>query len=140
MAIINSEETASGPHVNLLELGLNNVQDNTDAIFIIIADHALVGVRRIGYNDSVFFTGKLRWVVLRLEFCYLLILHLHVLFPLLNCHFHASVVHNPAEFIIVRGLLVQDSHLRLLIFQTFDKVGNSLGRAFILTHFNYAFF
>lgn len=53
MAIIDSKEGASGPEVDLLELRLDDVENDRDAIFIVVSDHALVGVCGIRDNNSI---------------------------------------------------------------------------------------
>jgi hypothetical protein len=93
MPIIDRKETAARPHLNFFKLGLNDVQDDTDSVFVVVAHHALVSIRCISDNDATFLASELGWVVLLLKFGYLHALHRHVLLPLLVSHFHTSIVY-----------------------------------------------
>lgn len=129
VAIIDREEGTTGPHINLLEFGLNNVENDADPVLVVVADHALMSVRSVCHDHSIFLRCKLSRVVLRLELQYLLVLHLHVLFPLLHGHLHSSVVDDSVRvgIIIFNGFLLQDRHfVCLLLLYQFPKVVDSL--------------
>jgi hypothetical protein len=53
MTIIDCEERASWPVVNLFKFRLNNIQNYADSVFIIVSYHALMCVSGIGDNYSV---------------------------------------------------------------------------------------
>lgn len=75
MPIIDRKKTAARPHLNFFKLGLNDVQDDTDSVFVVVAHHTLVSIRCISDNDAIFFASKLGWVVMLLKFGYLHALH-----------------------------------------------------------------
>jgi len=111
MPIIDRKKTTARPHINFLKLRLNDVQYNTDSIFIVVAHHALVSIRCIGGNNSIFLAGELGWVVLRLKFSYLHALHRYVLISLLVSHFHASIVH----YLLLSGTILHWLSLELFL-------------------------
>ena len=45
MTVVNSEEGASRPLVDLLELRLNDVENDADSVFVVVPDDALMSVR-----------------------------------------------------------------------------------------------
>ena len=89
--IVDGKERTSWPEVDLLELGLDNVEDDRHSVLVIIPHHSLMGIGCISDNDAIFLRRELSWVVILSEFHYLLLLHLHVFFPLTDSHFHATV-------------------------------------------------
>lgn len=132
--IIDRKEGTARPQVNLLEFRLNYVQNYADPVFVVISDHALMCVGRVRNYDAIFLGSILSWVILLLEFLNLLVFHLHVLLPLLNCHFHASVVDDrPLVCIIIfdRVLFKDGNFVKLLFFYQLREVVDSLGRSFI---------
>lgn len=70
VSIEDSEETNLRPvDVKIgLVFGLQNVQDDRDAVFIVISDNTLVGIGSIGLDDStLFLTGLGRLMILELN-------------------------------------------------------------------------
>lgn len=45
VAVVNGEEGAPGPFVDLFEFGSDDIQNDADPIFIVVPHDALVGVR-----------------------------------------------------------------------------------------------
>jgi hypothetical protein len=91
MTVVNGEETAPGPVLHLLKLGLDYVENDGDAILVVVTDNTLMSVRRVATDDTVLLAGKLgRMIRLHKPFD-LLLLHLHVLLLLLDCHDEATV-------------------------------------------------
>lgn len=91
MPVVDGEEGAPGPILNLLELRLDDVEDDGNAIFIVVSHDALVRVCRVAADDAVFLASELGWVVRLHESLDLLLLHLHVLLLLLHSHDEATV-------------------------------------------------
>ena len=91
MAIVDGEEGAARPVFHLLELGPDDVEDDGDAVFVIVTNDALVGVRCIRGDNTVLLTGKLGRVIGRNEAIDLLLFHLHVLLLLLHRHDEAAI-------------------------------------------------
>ena len=91
MAVINSEEGASWPVFNLLELRLDNIQNNRDSIFVIIPDNTLMCICSITANNTVLLASEFRWMVRRNITIYLLLFHPHVFRLLLDSHDKSSV-------------------------------------------------
>ena len=54
MAIVNGKEGASRPEVDLLELGLDDIENNGDTVFVVVTNHALVGVGSVSDDDAIF--------------------------------------------------------------------------------------
>lgn len=102
MTIVDSEEGAARPVVDLLEFGFNNVQDNGHSIFIVVPNNALVSISRIATHHAILLAGKLGRVVGLNESLDLLLLHLHVLLLLLHSHDEATV---GRQLILALGLL-----------------------------------
>ena len=63
MPVIHSEEGAAGPVSRLLELRLNDVQDDRDAVLVVVADDALMRVGCIGSYHAVALAGELSRLV-----------------------------------------------------------------------------
>jgi hypothetical protein len=105
MAVVDGEKRTARPLLHLLELGLNNVEYDAYAIFVVVADHALMSVRSIRNDDAILFRCEFGRVVLLLELLYLLSFQLHVLTSLIQSHLHTTVVHNLPR--------ISDLHLRL---------------------------
>ncbi len=72
MAVVDGEKRTARPLLHLLELGLNNVEYDAYAIFVVVADHALMSVRSIRNDDAILFRCEFGRVVLLLELLYLL--------------------------------------------------------------------
>ena len=94
MAIVDRKEGASGPEIYLLELWLDYVQNNRDAIFVIIPHHALMRIGCISDDNTILLRCILRWVIVLSEFDDLLLFHLHIFFSLADSHFHATILNN----------------------------------------------
>jgi hypothetical protein len=47
MPVIDPEEGATWPVGGVLELGLNDIQDDGDAVLVIVPDNTLMGIRCI---------------------------------------------------------------------------------------------
>ena len=91
MTIVDCEERTPWPVINLLKLGLNDVENDGYSIFIVVPDHALVRVRCIGYDNTILLACKLGRVVILSKFKDMFFFHLTVLLSLCHRHFHASV-------------------------------------------------
>lgn len=63
MAIVDCEEGAARPLFNLLELGLDDVEDDAHPIFVVIAHNALMGVGCIAAHYAILLACKLGWMV-----------------------------------------------------------------------------
>jgi hypothetical protein len=53
MTVIYRKKRAPGPEIDLFKLGLYDVQNNRDSIFIVVPNHALVRVSSISDHHSV---------------------------------------------------------------------------------------
>ena len=93
MTVIHREERASWPFFNLLELGLDYIQNDRNSVFVIIPDDSLMGVGRIAAHHSILFAGKLGRVVRGHVPVDLVLFHFHVLLLLLHGHDETSVGH-----------------------------------------------
>ena len=94
MAIVNGKERAPRPEVDLLELGLDDIENDRDSVFVIVPHHSLVRIGRICDYNAIFLGCKLRWVIVLSEFHDLLLFHFHVFFALTDGHLHASVLND----------------------------------------------
>ena len=63
VAVVDAEKRASGPKLRLLELWLDDVEDDGHAVFVVVADDALVGVGGVGRHHAVLLGGELRRLV-----------------------------------------------------------------------------
>ena len=111
MPIVDREEGAPWPVVNLLEFGLDDVENDRDSIFVVVPNHALMRVSRVCHNDAVLLAGELGRVVALLESGDLLLFHLLVLVSLTHRHFHTSVLYNFIE--TFRSTILLGSHFLL---------------------------
>lgn len=91
MTVIDGKEGAPRPIFNLLELGFDNVENDRDAILIIVSDDSLMRVGRVTTHDAILLAGELSWVVRLHEPLYLLLLHFHVFLLLLDSHNETAV-------------------------------------------------
>jgi hypothetical protein len=64
VAVIDGKERASGPNIYLLELGLDDVQNDADSVFIVVANHALVRICCVSGDNAIFLRGKFSGVVI----------------------------------------------------------------------------
>ena len=129
MAIIDSEERASRPVVNLFEFRFNYIQNDADSVFIVVSYHSLVCVGCIGYNYSVLLWGKLCWVVILTEFINLFVFHFSVLLSLCNSHLHPPVNNNPILILLINLFLLLfllSSILMQPCFNTVQRLGQAL--------------
>lgn len=94
VAVIDRKKGTPWPEFKLLELRLDDVQDNWDSVFIVVAHHALVGIGCVRSHYSIFLARKFSWVVSLFESLDLSFLHGNVLFSLAQSHLHTSVLHN----------------------------------------------
>lgn len=63
VAVKDPEEAAFGPFFDvLLDRRLHDVQDDTDAVLVVVANDALVGVSRIAHDETIFAYAALRWL------------------------------------------------------------------------------
>ena len=92
MTIVDGKEWAPGPFLNLLELWLDYIQNNTDSIFIVVSHDALMCVGRVTAYNSVLFAGELRWMICVDKSVYLLLFHLHIFLLLLSSHYETTIV------------------------------------------------
>ena len=91
MAVINSEEGAPWPLIDLFEFRLDDVQDDRNSILIVIPDDSLMCVGRVAADDPVLLASELgRMIRLNIPLD-LLLLHLHVFLLLLDSHDEATV-------------------------------------------------
>ena len=91
MAIVDREEAASGPLVDLLELWLNDIEYYTNSILIVVSNNALMRICRIATDHTIFLTGELcRVITANIPFN-LLLLHFHIFLLLLDCHDKPSI-------------------------------------------------
>jgi len=91
VAVVDREERAPGPVVNLFEFRLDDVQDYRDSILVVIPYHSLMGVGCIGHDDPVLLGCELGRVVVLPELLDLVFFHVLVLLPLSGSHLHATV-------------------------------------------------
>jgi len=91
MTIIDGEEGAPGPVLDLLELRLDDIQDDGHTVLVVVPDDALVRVGGVAADHAILLAGKLGWVIGLDKALDLLLLHLHVLLLLLHGHDEASV-------------------------------------------------
>jgi hypothetical protein len=91
MPIVNGEEGAAGPVLDLFKLGLDDVENNGYAIFVIVPNDTLVRVGRVAADHAVLLAGEFSRVVRLDESFDLLLLHLHVLLLLLHRHNEPSI-------------------------------------------------
>lgn len=73
MAVVDSKEGTSWPVLGLLKLGLDDVEDDADSVFVVVPDDPLVGVSSVRNYHSVSLTCELgrlivlyelnRWVI-----------------------------------------------------------------------------
>lgn len=120
MTVIDCEEAAPRPEIDLLKFWLNNVEDDGNPVFIVAPHHSLMGVGGVGYNYSVLLRSVLGWVVVLAELYDLLLFHLHILLPLAHSHLHSTVLNYIVRakillLIAALGLFIgfQDSIVRL---------------------------
>ena len=102
MTVVDGEEGASRPLVDLLELGPDDVEDNAHAILIIITNNTLMRVCRVAADNAVLLACKLGRMVAGNVSINLLLLHLHVLLLLLHRHDEAAV---RRQLVLTLGLL-----------------------------------
>ena len=91
MSIIDSEEWAPGPLINLLELRLNDIEYNTNPILIVVPDDSLMSIGSVATDHAILLASELGWVVAVDVPLDLLLLHFHILLLLLHGHDEPSV-------------------------------------------------
>jgi len=91
MAIVYGEETAPGPVLHLLKLRLNYIENDGDAVLVIVTNYTLMRIRRVAADNAVLLACKLGWMVRLHKPFDLLLLHFHVLLLLLDGHDEATV-------------------------------------------------
>ena len=128
MTIVDSEERASWPVVNLFEFRLNNIQNYADSVFIIVSYHALRCVRGIGDNYSILLRCKLCWIVVLTEFMNLFFFHFSVLLSLCYCHLHPSVNNDSILILLLKFFLLLFLLSSILMESCFNAV-QRLGQA-----------
>jgi len=107
VAVVDCEERAPRPLVDLFELWLDDVKNDADSILVIVPNDALVSVGRVAAHHSILFAGKFGRMVRVDESVNLLLLHFHVLLLLLCCHYKATVGHQLVlRFRLVHATLV----------------------------------
>jgi hypothetical protein len=94
MPIVHCKERTSWPVVTHLVLRLDNVQDDTDSILVVVPDHALMSVSCIGDHDTVLLRGKLGCMIRINKLHYLLFFHSHILGVLSSSDIHSSVLND----------------------------------------------
>ncbi len=94
VTVVNGKKRTPWPEVNLLELGLNDVQNNRNSVFIVVSNHTLVSVGCVRGHHSVLFARKFSGIVGLFEFLDLGVFHGYVLVPLAHSHLHTSVLNN----------------------------------------------
>jgi hypothetical protein len=65
VTVVNTEERTFGPLLSLPGLWLNNVQDNTDSILVVVSHKALVSISCVCSHDAVPFEAELSSLVVR---------------------------------------------------------------------------
>ena len=65
MSIVNSQERARWPCFLLAMFGLHYIEDDRHSILIVVADEALVGICRIGSDNSISFVAALGRLMVR---------------------------------------------------------------------------
>ena len=65
MAIVDTEEGAGGPRLVLPVLRLDDVEDDGDAVFVVVANEALVSVGCVRAHDAISFVAALGGLVVR---------------------------------------------------------------------------
>lgn len=91
VAVINGKEWAPWPIFYLFELRFDDVQDNRDAVLVVISYNSLVSVRRIAAHDAIFLAREFSRVIGLNEPLDLFLFHLHIFLLLLYCHDESSV-------------------------------------------------
>ena len=94
MTIIDGKEAAAGPEIYLLKLGLDDIQNDGDTIFIVVSNHTLMCIGSVCYYDAIFLRSKFSRIIICFEFIDLLLLHFHVFLTLAHGHFHTAVLNN----------------------------------------------
>ena len=65
MAIIDPEKGTGWPSLMLTMLGLHNVEDDRDSVFVVVAHKALVCIGSICANNAIAFIAALSWLMVR---------------------------------------------------------------------------
>jgi hypothetical protein len=63
MAIVDTEKGTARPEFGLLELRLDYVKNDGDAVFVVVTDDALMGVGCIRDDYTVTFACEFSWLV-----------------------------------------------------------------------------
>ena len=105
VAVIDRKKGTPWPEVKLLELGLDDIQNNWDSVFIVVAHHALVSIGCVRGHYSIFLTREFSWVVSLFESLDLSVLHGNVLVSLAHSHLHPSILHDCRLVIFIIGYL-----------------------------------
>lgn len=118
MPVIDRKKGTSWPKIDLLKLWLDNVENDGNAIFVVIADHTLVRVCCVGDHHAILFARKFGWIIILLELLYLLLFHFDVLLALTHSHFHATILDDGIWGQLLLLLLLRWAALlnRLLVF------------------------
>ena len=91
MTIVNCEETAPRPVFHLFKLRFDDVEDDGYAILVIITNDTLMRICWVAADNTILLTSKLGRMIWLYKPFDLLLLHLHILLLLLNCHDETTI-------------------------------------------------
>ena len=94
VAIVNCKYRTTRPNFNFFKFRLDNIENNTNSIFIVVTNHSLMSISSISSDNTILLRCKFCRIIWRLEILNLLILHLNIFFSLLHSHFHSSIFYD----------------------------------------------